>query len=113
MNIFDSLKKQTFDIITSVMGYNVIWLSESITYNGSAGFKDPSEKQELSGISSWNPNEPFMEYRVGFFETLKSRVDNGNLEHVTIEGKGYFAVVEVQTKHDGDTFMARLRKATP
>jgi hypothetical protein len=109
MNIFDSLKIKAFDVVTNVMGYNATWLSGSITYSARVGFKDPSEKQELSGIDSWNPDEPFMEYRIGFFENLKTRVDTGNLEHVTIEGVGYFAVVEVKTKYDGETFVARLR----
>lgn len=113
MNIFDSLKTQAFDVITSTMGYNAILLSESISYSARVGFKDPSEKQELSGIDSWNPDEPFMEYRIGFFENLKLRVDGGNLEHITIEGIGYFAVVEVKTKYDGETFVARLRHAVP
>jgi hypothetical protein len=113
MNIFDSLKKQTFDVITNTMGYNATWISESDTFTARVGYKDPSEKQELSGIDSWNPDEPFMEYRVGFFENLKYRVDNGFAEFVTIEGIGYFAVVEVKTKFDGETFMARLRHATP
>lgn len=113
MNIFDSLKTQAFDVITNTMGYNATWLSESITYSARVGFKDPSEKQELSGIDSWNPDEPFMEYRIGFFENLKISVDQGNLERVTIEGIGYFAVVEVKTKYDGETFVARLRHALP
>jgi len=104
MNIFDSLKKQAFDVVTDVMGYNATWLSESILSTAGVGFKDPSEKQELSGIDSWNPDEPFMEYRVGFFENLKTRVDTGNLEHVTIEGIGYFSVVEVNTLHNVVTF---------
>lgn len=113
MNIFDSLKTQAFDVITNTMGYNASWLSESILHSARVGFKDPSEKQELSGIDSWNPDEPFMEYRIGFFENLKLNVDSGNLEHVTIEGIGYFAVVEVRTKYDGETFVARLRHALP
>lgn len=113
MNIFDSLKKQTFDVVTNTMGYNATWLSESIYFSARIGFMDPSEKQELSGIDSWNPDEPFMEYRIGFFENLKLKVDNGNLEHITIEGIGYFAVVEVRTKYDGETFVARLRYAVP
>lgn len=112
MNIFDSLKKQTFDVITSTMGYNATWVSGSDTFTARVGYKDPSEKQELSGIDSWNPDEPFMEYRVGFFENLKYRVDSGLPEFVTIEGIGYFAVVEVKTKFDGETFVARLRHAT-
>lgn len=113
MNIFDSLKTKAFDVVTNVMGYNATWLSGSITYSARVGFKDPSEKQELSGIDSWNPDEPFMEYRIGFFENLKTRVDTGNLEHVTIDNVGYFAVVEVKTKYDGETFVARLRHAVP
>lgn len=123
MNIFDSLKTKAFDVVTNVMGYNATWLSGSITYSARVGFKDPSEKQELSGIDSWNPDEPFMEYRIGFFENLKTRVDTGNLEHVTIYDKdpvtgiefvkGYFAVVKVTTAYDGETFIARLRHATP
>jgi len=112
MNIFDSLKKQTFDVITNTMGYNAVWISESDTFTARVGYKDPSEKQELSGIDSWHPDEPFMEYRIGFFENLKYRVDNGMPEFVTIEGIGYFAVVEVRTKFDGETFVARLRHAT-
>lgn len=113
MNIFDSLKKQAFDAVTDLMGYNATWMGESNSFNARVCFKDPSEKQELSGIDSWNPDEPFMEYRVGFFENLKTRVDTGNLEHVTIDGIGYFAVVEVKTKYDGETFVARLRHAVP
>ena len=113
MNIFDSLKKQAFDVVVDTMGSNATWTSGSDTFTARVGYKDPSEKQELSGIDSWNPDEPFMEYRVGFFENLKTRVDAGNLEHVTIEGIGYFAVVEIKTKYDGETFIARLRHAIP
>lgn len=111
MNVFDSLKVRAFDVITKTMGYDASWQSGE---SGSAlllarvGYKDPSEKQELSGIESWNPDEPFMEYRIGFFLGLKERIDAGAQEFVTIEGKGYFAVREVQTKFDGDTFVARL-----
>lgn len=113
MNIFDSLKKQAFDVVTNMMGYNATWLSGSTLFEARVGYKDPSEKQELSGIDSWNPDEPFMEYRVGFFANLKQSVDSGNLEYVTIESVGYFAVVEVKTKYDGETFVARLRHAVP
>lgn len=113
MNIFDSLKKQAFDVVTNMMGYDATWLSGSTLFAARVGFKDPSEKQELSGIDSWNPDEPFMEYRIGFFDNLKTRVDTGNLEHVTIAGVGYFAVVEVKSKYDGETFIARLRHAIP
>lgn len=113
MNIFDSLKRQAFDTVTNIMGYNATWISESIIYTARVGYYDPSEKQELSGIDSWRPDEPFMEFRVDYFQGLKQRVDESNLEYITIEGIGYFSVIEVRTKYDGDTFVARLKRETP
>lgn len=121
-NIFDSLKIQAFDVITDVMGYDASWTSSEseIISTAKVGFKDPSEKQELSGIDSWNPDQPFMEYRTGYFTGLKAAVDHGLTEYVTITQRnaptvivGYFSVKEVKTKVDGDTFMARLDKETP
>lgn len=113
MNAFDSLKNSAFDVVTKTMGYNATWQSSesgSVLLTARVGFKDPSEAQELSGIDSWNPDQPFMEYRSEFFPGLKDRVDDAQSEFVTIEGKGYFAVSEVKTKYDGDTFVARLIK---
>ena len=113
MNVFDSLKRKAFDVVTSQMGYDATWTSSesgSSELKARVGFIDPSERQELSGIDSWNPSEPFMEYRKDFFEGLKQRVDSGKAEFVYIDSKGLFAVPEVQTKYDGDTFVARLRR---
>lgn len=113
MNIFDSLKRRAFDTVTQVMGYDATWTSSesgNSELKARVGYKDPSEAQELSGIDSWNPDEPFMEYRIDFFPGLKDRVDANHPEFVQIAGVGNFAVVEVKTKYDGDTYIARLRK---
>lgn len=112
MNPFDSLKLQTFDVITKNMGYDAVWVNSqsSEIFTARVGYKDPSEKQELSGIDSWNPSEPFMEYRTGFFTGLKELTDNNIFQKVNIDIKGVFYVREVQTKFDGDTFVARLAK---
>lgn len=48
-----------------------------------------------------------------FFDGLKTRVDAGNLEHVEIVGVGYFAIKEIQTKVDGEVYVARLIRTTP
>lgn len=112
-NIFDSLKRKAFDVVTLTMGYDATWQSSEsgvLVQTARVGFKDPSEKQELSGIDTWNPDEPFMEYRTDFFPGLKERVDASNLEYVEISGVGYFAVREVKTKFDGETFVARLSR---
>lgn len=111
-NRFDSLKRTAFDVVTRNMGYNATWLPSGSTgepYTAQVGYKDPSEKQELSGIDSWNPDEPFLEYRVDFFPGLKAAADDRRLEVVEVEGIGLFSVVEVKTKYDGDTYVARLR----
>lgn len=116
MNIFDNAKRKVFDTVVHVMGYDAVWTSSIIgnsQLTARVGYKDPSEKQELSGIDSWNPNQPFMEYRVDSFIGLKERVDSGNLEHVEIAGIGYFAIQEIQTKIDGDVYVARLIRVTP
>lgn len=110
-NAFDLLKKQAFDVITLTMGYDAVWISSesgSEPLLARVGYYDPSEKIELSGIDSWNPDEPFMEYRIDKFPGLKNRIDLGFSEFVEIEGKGHFAVREVKTKYDGETFVARL-----
>lgn len=115
MNPFDTLKIKTFDVITQTMGYDAVWTNSvsSEVLTSRIGYKDPSEKQELSGIDSWNPSEPFMEYRIGFFSGLKELTDSNVFQKVTIDTKGVFYVREVQTKFDGDTFVARLAKELP
>lgn len=113
MNAFDSVKRVAFDVVTKVMGYDATWNTGTEILTARVGYKDPSEKQELSGIDSWNPNEPFMEYRIDFFTGLKESVDAGGLNFVEISGIGYFAVKEVQTKVDGETFVARLVETVP
>ena len=116
MNIFDNAKRKAFDTVAQVMGYDAKWTSSvsgSSELTARVVYKDPSEKQELSGIDSWNSNEPFMEYRIDYFDGLKTRVDAGNAEFVEIIGIGYFAVKEVQTKVDGEIFVARLVRTTP
>lgn len=113
MNIFDSLKVQVFDVVTDQMGYNATWLSSesgSSILTARVGYKDPSEKQELSGVGEWEPDVPYMEYRVGFFPDLKERTDRGFQEIVTIEGKGNFSIRKVITRYDGDTFLATMEK---
>lgn len=119
MNIFDTLKTKAFDVVINLMGYDASWTSSvsNVLLTAKVGYKDPSEKQELSGIDSWNPDQPFMEYRAGFFPGLKESVDAGVAEYVLITQQGdtdtvigYFNVKEVKTKVDGDTFVARLVK---
>lgn len=120
MNIFDTLKTKAFDTVTYVMGYDAVWVSSvsGMAFTSRVGYKDPSEKEKLSGIAEWNPDIPYMEYRIGFFPELKENVDAGYLEYVTIYDtnpstgvqfiKAYAAVREVKTAVDGDVFKCKL-----
>lgn len=111
-NIFDTLKIGAFDVVTKTMGHSASWTSSvsGITLFAQVGYKDSSEEQELSGIDSWDPEEPFMEYRIGMFQGLKYLVDQAVIQTVSIEGKGVFEIRKIETKFDGDTFVARLAK---
>lgn len=112
MGHFDSLKIKVFDIITKNFGYAASWTSSEsgVTYTVNVGYKDPSEAEKLSGIPDWDPDIPYMEYRIDHFPGLKKLVDNSKPEVVVIDKKGTFVVQEVKTKSDGDTFVARLIK---
>lgn len=112
MNAFDSLKITAFDKVTHFFGYDATWTnSESDElFSGRVGFRDPSEAEKLSGIDTWNPDKPYMEYRVGVFPGLKELTDKTTGETVSIVDKGDFIVQEVLTKSDGDTYVAVLVK---
>lgn len=111
MNIFDSLKANVFGIVTHTMGYYATWVSSEsgISYTARIGFKDPSEKEYLAGLEDYDPNAPYLDYFVGYFPGLKESSDAGNPEYVEVEGKGFFVVLKVVTKVDGDTYIAKLQ----
>jgi len=119
MNLFDRIKVPAFNVITRVMGYDAVWVSsvDGLIYTGRVGFKDPSEAEKLSGIDSYNEDQPYMEYIVGIFPGLKELTDATTGEIVTIYDtnangvqfiKGTFNVAKVVTKSDGDTYVATL-----
>jgi len=99
-----------FGVVTRVMGYDAVWVSsvDGLTYTARIGYKDPSEAEKLSGIDSWDPDIPYMEYIIGQFPGLKELVDKSSPEEITIEDRGSFVVQEVKTKSDGDMYVARL-----
>lgn len=121
MNPFDRLKKTTHRTITNFFGYKAVWVSSlsGVTHTAQVGFKDPSEKEYLAGLDDFNENRPYMDYFVSDFVGLKSLVDEGNGEVVTIYDKGadgiefvkgVFDVMKITTKSDGDTYIATMQK---
>lgn len=113
-NIFDQLQVNTFDTVTKTMGYPASWLPAGggPVQTAEVLYKDSTEKYELSN-QDFDPLQWRMEYRYGFFTTLKNSVDNTATETVIIslpEGDVEFYVRRVDTIVDGKTFIAYLQK---
>lgn len=123
MNIFDTLKAKTHATITNFFGYDAVWVSSvsGITHKARVGYKDPSEKEYLAGLEDFEPDTPYMDYFVTSFPGLKAAVDASKPEYVTIYDKdvsgvvfikGYFTIMKVLTKSDGDTYIAKMQAET-
>lgn len=124
MNIFDTLKAKTHATITNFFGYDAVWVNSvsNVTYNARVGYKDPSEKEYLAGLEDFNPDSPYIDYFVTSFPGLKAIVDEGRTpQYITVYDKdasgvqfvkGYFSVLKVLTKSDGDTYIAKMQEET-
>jgi len=115
MNPFDALKGNVHRTITNFFGYDAVWVSGASgeTYTARVGFKDPSEKEYLAGLEDFDTEKPYMDYFVSSFPGLKTSVDAGNPEYVEVIGKGYYVVLKVTTKSDGDTYIATMQPSIP
>ena len=113
-NLFDQLQDNTFDKVTNTMGYPASWqpTAGGPVQTAEVLYNDSTEKYELSNID-FDPLQWRMEYRSGFFTSLKDSVDTNTTETVTItlpQGNTDFYVRKVDTKFDGKTFIAYLQK---
>ncbi|WP_153799070.1 hypothetical protein [Foetidibacter luteolus] len=130
-NIFDGIQNTAFDIVTQTFGYPAFWTPSqqdafSPEFTGEFGeyglepngetqtaqilFKEPTEKFGLSD-NDYEIDAYYMEYRKGTFLGLKSSVNAGSLETVTIEtqdGPTDFFVKGIKAKYDGRTIIATL-----
>jgi hypothetical protein len=107
-NIFDRLEEQAFDVVTKTMGYVATWQpATGALQTAEVLYYNPDEKQNFSQVD-FEPQVPYMEYRKGFFEGLKEAIDNKEVAVVTINNQS-FDVLDVNTKFDGKTIVAKLQ----
>lgn len=111
-NLFDRLQAQAFDQVGRVMGYDAVWTRESDgqEVTGRVLFKEPTEKEKLSGGDSfeYTPRVFYAEYKQGDFPGLFDSARAGITELFEVNG-GSYLVVDVQAKFDGRTFVAKLQ----
>jgi len=109
MSLFDSIAKTTFSIVEQIMGDVAIWVpslggeqqTAKVLYN------NPESKQTLGDVDKYeySPYNYWFEYYEGQFPGLKSSIDSGNIEIVTINNI-QLNIREVTTKYDGKNYVA-------
>lgn len=108
MAVFDEIAECAFSNVLNVMGENAARQSSSGGYEeGRVLFKCPTQSETVGDNYEYKPNTPTAEYYKGTFNGLKQNVDKQNNEFLLIRGSKYL-VTSVETKYDGDTFIANL-----
>lgn len=107
---FDNLKQTVFSHILSVMGEDAVWVSSSgEETTGQILFNYPTQPDKIGDTDQYQtePITPTAEYYTDTFEGLKADADTQIDGYLLIRGQKYF-VLSVQTKYDGDTYIANL-----
>jgi len=108
---FDGLEQSTFDRILGVMGEDALWLSSNggDDIEGRILFNYPTNPMTIghSDNYEYKPVNPTAEYWKDTFIGLKESTDQQNYEFLQVRGRKYL-VKSVETKYDGDTYVANL-----
>ena len=108
--IFDELKQVAFSRVLDVMGENAVWeCSTGTEVIGRVLFKYPTQPMTIgeTDVYEYPPNTPTAEWYQDTFVGLKEASDSHSIEYLLIREKRYF-VTKIDTKTDGDTFVAAL-----
>ena len=110
MNPFDALETQVFSVVLNTMGEDAIWLkSDGSSVPGRILFKYPTLPTTIGEADTYEykPVTPTAEWYKDTFVGLKELSDGQNDEYIEIRDDKYF-VIRVETKFDGDTYVAQL-----
>ena len=121
-NIFDTISKLAFGVVTTTFGYTATWipLADALTtHTAQVGYGEPTEGMSYhvkSMVDDYNVFNYWLEYRLGDFVGLMESVGNGNNgdeEVITIVTDTYpsgrsFLVQEVKAMVDGRSFKCKL-----
>jgi len=109
---FDEYEQTAFSHVLDVMGEDAVWESSTgEKVEGKILFKDSTKSENIGSADSYEypPEKPIAEWYQDTFTGLKELSDGQNDEYLIIRGVRYF-ITHVETKFDGDTYMANLEK---
>lgn len=94
------------------MGDVALWIpsdgSQPGGFTAKILFSSPTRPDKISDVE-YTPFDAQMEYHTNDFTNLKSSVDSGRSENITIGGNTYF-VKSVEVNWDGGVNIAKLEK---
>ena len=111
MPVFDDYAQTTFSHVLNLMGEEAVWLtSNGDEIEGRVLFNYPTKETVIGQTDSYEypPNNPTAEYYTDTFQGLKEMSDRQTVERLRIRGEVYFITL-VDTKFDGDTYIAHLQ----
>ncbi len=105
---FDGLEAACFNSVLATMGKPAVWTpnGSSIPKTGNVLFNNPTDSRKIAELE-FDPDQNRMEYYLGTFDGLKTSVDAGVKEYVTI-GVDVWYIGKVTKLYDGYTFVATL-----
>ena len=109
---FDEYKQMAFSHVLAVMGEDAVWESSTgAVETGRILFKYPTQPENIGSADTceYPPETPSAEWFMDTFTGLKELSDTQNDEYLIIRGERYF-ITKVETKVDGDTYIASLEK---
>ena len=113
MPLFDDMAKRTFSAVMDVMGESAVWqTSNGEAIEGCILFNYQTKPETVGGEYEYIPDAPTAEYYSGTFPGLKEETDAQSHEYLLIRGERYFVKV-VETKYDGNTYVAHLELENP
>jgi len=109
MSVFDDIEQVVFSTAQRVFGDTAVWKpsNEEVTQTEQVLFNCPTEPVEIGNTDryKYQPFNYWFEFSAGQFQTLKTLVDSGEFQTLTVKGYN-LEVREVKTKFDGRTYVA-------
>ena len=109
MSIFDDMQQIVFSNTQTVFGDTAVWTPSDSEFVQTENvlFNCPTEPISIGSNDkySYRPYDYFFEYSVNQFITLKTLVDSGQIQTITVKGIPLL-IREVRTKFDGQTYIA-------
>lgn len=109
MSLFDNLQKSAFNTTLNLFGDTAVWVSVATgtQYTSLVHYKSPNDPYKIGERDQYEyrPYNYSFEYYEDKFPGLKTSVESGTVETVSVKGVN-LAIREIRAKHDGKTLIA-------